>query len=358
MTSATHPRSPAAASSPVAAPWLPGLLLGTGVALAGRWLGQGEWLQAHGLGTLTMTLLLGVALGAALRPAQAARARPGVDIARQRLLRLGIVLYGLRLTVHDIAHLGLAGLLADALMVASTFGLACWLGPRWLGLDRETSMLIGAGSAVCGAAAVMAAEPVVRARQAQATVAIAVVVLFGSVAVLLYPALHRAGLHWPFIPGGDAGFGRYAGATIHEVAQVVAVGRAIGPAAADAAVVAKMVRVMMLAPLLLALSAGLARRGGEGLASKIAVPWFAFGFVGAVLVHSLQWLPPGVLAAVEAADGLLLGIAMAALGLSTQLPAIRRAGLRPLALGAALFAWLVAGGALVQCGAAAFAHQR
>jgi uncharacterized integral membrane protein (TIGR00698 family) len=112
---------------------------------------------------------------------------------------------------------------------------------------------------------------------------------------------------------------------------------------------------MMLAPLLLVLSAGLSRRGAASAASTIAVPWFAFGFVGAVLVNSLQWLPPAVLSAIEAADGLLLGVAMAALGLSTRPAAIRSAGWRPLALGAALFAWLVIGGALMQRGAIALA---
>ncbi len=351
MSSTATPRQIPSLPWPQATRSLPGLWLCLGLALAGRWLGEVAWLESHGLGALTLTLLLGVALGSRWAFARSPAAASGIGLARLRLLRLGIVLYGLRLTLHDIAHVGLVGLCIDAMVVSSTFGLACWAGPRWLGLDRETSMLIGAGSAVCGAAAVMAAEPVVRARQAQATVAIAVVVLFGTLAVLIYPLLYRASTPAGWFGGGATGFGLYAGATIHEVAQVVAVGRAIGPEAADVAVIAKMVRVMMLAPLLLVLSALLSRKadgGAAGPAPKVTIPWFAFGFIAAALVHSLQWLPPAALSAVQSADGLLLGMAMAALGLSTRWSTIRSAGIRPLALGAVLFVWLMGGGMLIR----------
>jgi uncharacterized integral membrane protein (TIGR00698 family) len=165
------------------------------------------------------------------------------------------------------------------------------------------------------------------------------------------------------IPGGANGFGVYAGSTIHEVAQVVAAARSVGPAAADSAVIAKMVRVMMLAPFLVMLSAWLARdharrgpatsiqadqkAGHDTASAKLAVPWFAFGFVGVVLFNSLQLLPRQVVAITTEADTVLLAMAMAALGLATHLGAIRKAGLKPLLLAAVLFAWLVIGGALI-----------
>ena len=273
-----------------------------------------------------------------------------------------MVLYGLRLTVQDIGHVGMAGVAIDALVLGSTFGLACLIGTRWLGMDRKTAMLIGAGSSICGAAAVMAAEPVVKARAEQVTVAVATVVVFGTLAIFLYPLLFDLNRHWRLIPGGANGFGIYAGSTIHEVAQVVAAARSIGQGAADTAVIAKMVRVMMLAPFLIMLSAWLARdesrqakrsgacrMGGHGIehSAKLAVPWFAFGFVAVVLFNSLQLLPAGVIEAVAEVDTILLAMAMAALGLSTHLGAIRRAGVKPLLLAAVLFAWLVIGGALI-----------
>jgi uncharacterized integral membrane protein (TIGR00698 family) len=152
-------------------------------------------------------------------------------------------------------------------------------------------------------------------------------------------------------PGGSA-FGIYAGSTIHEVAQVVAASRGIGAGAADTAVIAKMVRVMMLAPFLIALSAlrGQARPDAarpDAARPGLAIPWFAFLFIGVVAAHSAFALPAPWVARANDLDTLLLAMAMAALGLTTHVSAIRAAGVRPLLLGAVLFAWLIAGGALI-----------
>nr|WP_315426083.1 YeiH family protein [uncultured Albidiferax sp.] len=326
----------------------PGLALSALLAACAMALGQLNGLQAHGLSALTLAIVLGILVGNTLYPRVATVCDPGVQCAKQNLLRLGVVLYGLRLTTQDIASVGLAGVLVDALVLGSTFALACYAGTRWLGLDRNTAMLIGIGSSICGAAAVMAAEPVLRARAEQVTVAVATVVVFGTLAIFVYPLLFQLNLHWPLVPGGAHGFGVYAGSTIHEVAQVVAAGRSIGAEAADAAVIAKMVRVMMLAPVLLALSAWLARSMPKTASQgSLAVPWFAFGFIGVVLFNSLQLLPAPVLAVVNAVDTALLAMAMAALGLATPLAAIRRAGIKPLLLAGGLFAWLLLGGALI-----------
>ena len=332
---------------------LPGLALCAALAACAMALGGLPGFQAHGLGALTLAIVLGMLVGNTVYPRWAKASGPGVHLAKQRLLRLGVVLYGLRLTTQDIASVGLAGVLIDALVLGSTFALACWVGTRWLGLDRSTAMLIGMGSAVCGAAAVMATEPVLRARAEQVTVAVATVVVFGTLATFVYPLLYSLNLQLQWVPGGAHGFGIFTGSTIHEVAQVVAAARSIGPEAADAAVIAKMVRVMMLAPVLLALSAWLARdasgnaprNAATHVPQRLALPWFALGFVGMVLFHSLQLLPAPVVAVANAVDAALLAMAMAALGLSTQLGAIRRAGIRPLLLAGLLFAWLVAGGA-------------
>lgn len=336
----------------------PGLFLSGVLAAAAMALGRIDWLQQNGLSVLTLAIVLGMVVGNTVLPLfiQIDRAvGPGVHRSKQTLLRLGIVLYGLRLTVQDVSQLGLVGVVIDALVLGSTFGLACWIGTRWLGLDRTTAMLIGAGSAICGAAAIMATEPVLRARAEQVTVAVATVVVFGTAAIFVYPLLFVLNQHWQLVPGGAQSFGLYAGSTIHEVAQVVAAARAIGPDAADAAVIAKMVRVMMLAPFLMLLSAWLARdaaRAGSGKGSasapaKLAVPWFALGFIAMVLFNSLHWLPAPVLVFTAEVDTALLAMAMAALGLATHLGAIRKAGIKPLLLAALLFAWLVTGGALI-----------
>jgi uncharacterized integral membrane protein (TIGR00698 family) len=337
-----------------------GLLLSGGLAAAGMALGRIAWLQDHGFSALTLAIVLGMWVGNTVYPRFAATCGAGVNFSKQNLLRLGVVLYGLRLTVQDIGHVGIAGVAVDALVLGSTFALACLVGTRWLGLDRKTAMLIGAGSAICGAAAVMATEPVVKARAEQVTVAVATVVVFGTLAIFLYPVLFELNRHWGLIPGGANGLGIYAGSTIHEVAQVVAAARSVGPEAANSAVIAKMVRVMMLAPFLMLLSAWLARDGarqaratpeaGEGRGERkgpLTVPWFAFGFVAVVLFNSLQWLPTSLVAAATAIDTALLATAMAALGLSTHIGAVRKAGVKPLLLALVLFGWLVIGGAAI-----------
>jgi uncharacterized integral membrane protein (TIGR00698 family) len=250
---------------------LPGVALAAAIALLAIVLGNIGWLQAHGISALTMAIVLGIAVGNSVYPRIAAGSSHGVQFSKQTLLRLGIVLYGIRLTFQDIRHVGIAGVIIDTVVVCSTFALAWFLGTRWLGLDRKTAMLIGAGSSICGAAAVMAAEPVVRGRADQVTVAVSTVVVFGTIAIFLYPVLYHLNL---FGISSPAAYGLFAGSTIHEVAQVVAAGRAIGEQAAATAVITKMVRVMLLAPFLLGLSVYLARESrssrSHGLTSGAA----------------------------------------------------------------------------------------
>lgn len=327
----------------------PGLALGGAIAAGALWLARQPWFARHGLGALTLALVAGLLLGNTLYPRLARPCGPGVALAKQQLLRAGIVLYGLRLTFQDIAQVGWSGVATDALVLASTFGLACWLGQRVLGLDRRTTLLIGAGSSICGAAAVLAAAPVARGRAQDVAVAIATVVVFGTLGTFLYPALFHWNAAHGWLPADAQHYGLYVGATVHEVAQVVAAGTAVGPEAASTAVIAKMVRVMMLAPFLLALSASQARAArmqGQHAAGHgaIIIPWFALGFVAMAGVHSLGVLPAAVVHAGVQLDDLLLAIAMAALGLTTHVQAVRAAGLKPLLLAAALFAWLLVAG--------------
>ena len=336
---------------------VPGLLLAVAAATAAGLASRIGWLQAHGISTLTLAIAIGLVTGNLLPAPALAASADGLNLAKQRLLRAGIVLYGLRLTFQDIGHVGLAGIAIDALVLGSTFALACTLGPRVFGLDRTTAILIGAGSSICGAAAVMATAPVVRGRPEQVAVAVATVVGFGSAAIFLYPALFHllASIH----PLSTASYGLWAGSTIHEVAQVVAAGHAVGDAAADTAVIAKMVRVMMLAPFLLALSAWFARPGTRDASRArppIAIPWFALGFIALAGVRSLGVLPHAAIATADTLDTAMLAVAMAALGLTTRLSSMKAAGLAPLGLGAALFAWLVVGGGAINLVAGALAR--
>jgi uncharacterized integral membrane protein (TIGR00698 family) len=336
---------------------LPGLALAGTLAWAAIEMGRSGRFQALGISALTVAIVLGIVVGNTVYARIAVQAGVGVTFSKQQLLRLGIILYGLRLTFQDIGQVGIAGVLIDAAMVSSTFALAWFLGTRVCGLDRETAMLIGAGSAICGAAAVMAAGPVVRGRAEQVSVAVSTVVVFGTLAIFMYPLMYRLNLQHQFIRLSPGTYGMFAGSTIHEVAQVLAAGNAIGADAANTAVIAKMVRVMMLAPFLVMLSAYLMRQRSALTAralnaqsassiksGRILIPWFALGFVAVAGLNSSGLLPNSVIRTLIDIDTVILAMAMAALGLSTHLSAIRDAGMRPLALAALLFAWLIAGG--------------
>lgn len=332
-----------------------GLLLSAALAVGGIELGKISWFPNHGFSALTIAIVLGMVLGNTLYPSIGHVCGHGVDFSKKMLLRAGIVLFGLKLTLQNIAQVGWLGVSVDTIMLISTFVLSVFLGTRLFGMDRKASMLIGAGSAICGAAAVMAAEPVVRGRAEQVTVAVATVVVFGTLGIFLYPVLFHMGLS--FIPSNTTAFGIYAGSTIHEVAQVAAAASSISADTANTAVITKMVRVMMLAPFLIILSAWLARdpehnqdqltHDANGKKHKLAVPWFAFGFVGVVVLNSFIHLPKLIQGPAIDFDTLLLSMAMAALGLSTHVSAIRQAGIKPILLASILFVWLVIGGALI-----------
>ena len=336
---------------------LPGFALTGGIAFVSIRLSQLGWLQSNGISALTLAIVLGMVVGNTVYPRMAAITGAGVTFSKASFLRLGIILYGFRLTFQDIGNVGWAGVAIDATVLCSTFGLACFLGTRVFGIDRKTAMLIGAGSSICGAAAVMAAEPVVRGQAEQVMVAVATVVVFGMLGIFLYPALYHLIVHYRLAEISPAAYGLYAGSTIHEVAQVVAAGRAISEEAANTAVIAKMVRVMMLAPFLVILSAWLSRAGAndlEAVESKekshviqrggIVIPWFALWFVAVAGLNSLALLPRAAVVQVIDIDTLLLAIAMAGLGLTTHVSAIRKAGIKPLALASVLFIWLMCGG--------------
>jgi uncharacterized integral membrane protein (TIGR00698 family) len=171
--------------------------------------------------------------------------------------------------------------------------------------------------------------------------------------MFLYPFLYHLNAQYQWIAMSPRDYGVLAGSTIHEVAQVVAAGRAVSEQAANTAVIAKMVRVMMLAPFLILLSAWLSRstrydaasdrvaqRGAATQRGGMVIPWFALGFVAVAGLNSLAVLPPAIVSLVIDIDGALLAMAMAGLGLTTHMSAVRKAGIKPLALAALLFVWL------------------
>jgi uncharacterized integral membrane protein (TIGR00698 family) len=286
----------------------------------------------------------------------------GIVFSGKKILRFAIVFYGFRITFQQIAEVGIEGFMVSLIMLGTTFILGTWLGNKIFGLDRDTAMLTASGASVCGAAAVLATEPVLKAEEHKAAIAVSMVVLFGTIAMFLYPALYSAGV---FDMTGRE-FGIYVGGTIHEVAQVVAVGSMNGPDTemAKAAVIVKMTRVIMIAPMLILLGIYLSyaakKTGGEGGVIKLVIPWFAVYFVGMAGVNSLihgyvegsasaemAALITATIADINEVDTFLLTMAMTALGMGTRFAKFKGLGLAPLYAAGAMFAWLVIGGYFV-----------
>lgn len=325
---------------------LPGLTPTALIAALATFLALGLGWGAHGFSALTLAILIGILAGN-LAPALTRGPREaGLALAQRNFLRIGVALYGFNLSAGELASIGVKGAALALVMMTSTLLLGWIVGRLVLRMDRETTLLTTAGSAICGAAAVMATLPVLEAgatRAAEvrrkASAALATVVLFGTLAMLLYPLL------FSLFHAAPGQFGLFVGATVHEVAQVVAIGSSIGPEASHTAVIAKMLRVMLLVPFLLSLSV-LQRREGQQR-GPITVPWFALGFMACVVLNSTGWLPPALLGALRLAGALLLTLAMAALGLNTPLQQVREAGIRPFLLALVLFVHLTLGGWLI-----------
>jgi uncharacterized integral membrane protein (TIGR00698 family) len=320
-----------------------GTILGVGLCLAVSLLvwsiAMLPWNHKIQLSALTLAILAGMVLGNTIGKRRLTCIEPGIRFSQQKILRLGIVLYGLRLTGQDLFRLGPQALLFDLATVASVLLIGYWFGTRILKMDPDTALLVSAGSGICGAAAVLATDRVIDAEPHKASVAVATVVAFGTIAMFLYPFLYS---HTGFT---ERQFGIYTGATVHEVAQVVAAGRAVGAVAGDTAVIVKMLRVLLLAPVLLVV--GFTRRGDTPGSRSISFPWFVLWFLAVIVAQSLYALPAGLRSSLIEFDTILLGAAMFALGTGTGWDQLKRAGTRPLLLAAVLFAGLVTGGFLL-----------
>jgi len=256
-----------------------------------------------------------------------AGAKPGVVFSMRRILRFGIMLLGFQLTVQQIADVGLFGLAIIATSLIGCFLFASWAGTI-LGVETRLTQLIAAGTSICGASAVIATNTVTEAPDEDVAYAVVCVTMFGTIAMFLYPLLPGL-LHLT-----PRSFGLWAGASIHEVAQVVAAAYQDGKSAGDYGTIAKLTRVIMLAPMVLALGAFAARKGSESTAARksVPMPYFILGFVAAMAVNSLIVIPGGPKSAIVTATTFLLSLALAALGLETDFGKLKAKGMRPLML--------------------------
>lgn len=312
---------------------LPGLLLAAGIAAAAFGLKALELAGISRISPLMLAILLGMAIRNLVGRPETARA--GIALCLRAPLRTGIVLLGLQVTLAEILGIGVAGLAILAFALLGTFFFTVWLGER-LGVRSGLTLLIATGTGICGASAIVAANTVVRDSEESVAYALATVTLFGTVAMFSYPVLGG------MLPLDERAYGLWTGASVHEVAQVVAAGFARGDATGEFATVAKLARVLMLAPLVIGMGLWMQRKlereaasGSKAIRGRAPMPWFVFGFLGMVLLAGTGWLPPELRSAANLVAQALLALALAAVGLETDVRKLIAQGWQPLALGAA-----------------------
>jgi len=314
-------------------------------------------IKALGLSPLVIGIVMGIFYANTLHNQTPAEWQGGITFSAKKILRFAIVLYGFRITFQEIAAVGIDGFLVSLIMLTSTLILGSWLGYKMLGMEKDTSILTASGAAVCGAAAVLATEPVLKSEEYKAAIAVSMVVLFGTISMFLYPVLYTTLIEnaTGFLHMTAREFGIYVGGTIHEVAQVVAVPASVPGSPkemADAAVIVKMTRVIMIAPMLILLGLYLSysanKEGREGKEkTPLVIPWFAVYFIMVAGFNSLHLLPESIVSFINEVDTFLLTMAMTALGMGTIFAKFKGLGLAPLYTASSMFAWLVVGGFLV-----------
>lgn len=267
------------------------------------------------------------AMGFGVLAAPLVRSRPttrvGVQRAATHLLRAGVALLGLRISLGELAQVGASGVAVAGGTVAATMLLTTWLGRR-LGVGDNLSLLIATGSAICGASAIAAMNAVTKAREEDVGYAVATVTLFGTAAMLLLPVLSGP------LDLGDADAGIWMGASIHEVAQATAAGAVVSTTALKTATLVKLSRVMMLAAVVAIAGARTPASGTSTL--RLQVPGFVVAFLALVILRSVVELPAALLDGAALASTVLLAAGLAALGLRIRVGALRAAGVRPLLL--------------------------
>ncbi len=335
-----------------------GILLMALFSFSAFYISEFQWVKDLSLSPLIVGIILGMIYANSLRNYIPETWVPGIKFCTKQILRAGIVLYGFRLTFQQVLAIGLPAIIIDVIVIVITLLLGVVAG-RLMKMDEKTSLMVSTGSAICGAAAVLGAEPVVKCAPHKTAIAVSTVVIFGTLSMFLYPILYRTGV-FDLSPQEMA---IYAGSTLHEVAHVVGAGNAMDPDGAlhlaDQATITKMIRVMMLAPVLLIMSYIIARVrrarhtdvATDGK-SKISVPWFAFGFLLVIALNSLlqsfTFIPAEVMStgisAINSFDNFLLTMAMTALGAETSIDKFKQAGAKPFYLAGIIYLWLIFGG--------------
>ncbi|MDY6121927.1 MAG: YeiH family protein [Porphyromonas sp.] len=318
-------------------------------------LSQISSLKALAISPLIIGILVGMLVANTVRERIPTAWDAGLKFSAKTILRAAITFFGFRLTLVDVAAVGWQGVAVDLLIIISVVLLGTILG-KLIGLDRNLTLLTSSGSAICGAAAVLATEPILKDKPHKTVVAVSTVVIFGTIAMFVYPAMYRAGLLSSLTEHQVA---VYTGSTLHEVAHVAGAGAAMdNPTIANLATITKMIRVILLAPFLLFLSSFVSQRADPGSTVKqITIPWFAIWFMVVIVLNTglTYWTQQlgiidnyrSVTKGIETLDTFALTMAMTALGCDAGFARFREAGFKPFLLALFLACWLMGFGYLL-----------
>lgn len=331
---------------------LHGVLLIALFSFSAFYIAEFQFVKDLSFSPLIVGIILGMLYANSLRNHLPDTWVPGILFCTKQVLRAGIVLYGFRLTFQSVIEIGLPAILIDVIIVGATIGIGMFLG-KLLKMGKDLALLTATGSAICGAAAVLGIEPVVKSEPHKTAVAVSTVVIFGTLSMFIYPVLYRSGI----LDLNPEQMGIYTGSTLHEIAHVVGAANAMGKEISDAAIIVKMIRVMLLAPVLVIMSFALARTAVKAVANgvkgsgaavakrgKITIPWFAFGFLAVIGFNSFDLLPHAVVDGINNVDTFMLTMAMTALGTETSIEKFKKAGAKPFVLALLLYVWLLVGG--------------
>lgn len=296
-----------------------------------------------GISPLIIGIVLGMIYANTLKSKFPNHFQSGIVFSTKYILRFGIILYGFRLTFQNLVEVGFAGVFIAFCIVCFTFIFGYLIGTKVLKMDKEITILCSAGSSICGAAAVLATQSVLKNEAYKSAIAVSFVVIFGTIAMFLFPFLYKIGIF--HLSASEIGV--YIGATLHEVAHVVGAGNALGEEVSSNAIIVKMIRVIFLVPFLILLSFWLIKTGfhknSEKTAekSKVIIPWFAVFFIVVVGFNSFGFLEAKTIQTINFIDNFALTMAMTALGIETSFDKFKNVGMKPFYLCLILFVWLI-----------------
>lgn len=299
-----------------------GLLLTFGLAVIAGQVAKLPFFSIMGI--MIISIMLGAIWGNTVSPHHIVNTNLGITFSSKSLLRVGIIFLGFRLNLTDILNAGFPILLIDIIVISFTIVFILFLG-KLVKTDKQLTTLVAAGTAICGAAAIIAISPIIKGKQEQTAIAVSCIAILGTLGSLLYIFL------FPYLPITDTEYGMLVGATLHELAHVVAAGVPSGDIGSDSAILVKLGRVLLLIPVALLISYFINRKNTKPARNikDLPIPWFIFGFLLMSLINTLQWIPECGSKFFLLLSTYLLAMGMAGLGLNIKWADFKKAGPKP-----------------------------